>query len=225
VIYKETPAQAGEGYIAYTMPKPCWAILRFRIEPGLQGSGLHYQSRVRAESLLVRYQNEVERSVPVALQQGLYGWEVTDLIVTLIEGEHHVWHTHPLDFAVAAPMGIMAGLANTGTTLLEPMLRFRITVPEEAGGKVMNDLIQMRASLGIPITLKNRLTVEGILPVATSLDYAVKLGSLTGGRGMMTTFFAGYQPCPPDLQMSRPRRGVNPLDQSKYILSVRKALS
>jgi ribosomal protection tetracycline resistance protein len=224
VIYKETPSTAGEGYIAYTMPKPCWAILRFRIEPGQQGSGLRYQSLVRTESLLVRYQNEVERRMPEALQQGLYGWEVTDIIVTLIEGEHHVWHTHPLDFAVATPMGIMDGLAHTGTTLLEPLLRFRITVPEETGGKVMNDLIQMRATFDVPVTIKNRLTVEGILPVATSLDYAVKLGSLTGGRGTMTTFFAGYQPCPSDFQISRPRRGVNPLDQSKYILSVRKAL-
>lgn len=85
VIYKETPAQAGEGFIAYTMPKPCWAILRFLIEPGERGSGLTYSSVVRSERLLDRYQNEVARSVPEALQQGLFGWEVTDLKVTLIE--------------------------------------------------------------------------------------------------------------------------------------------
>jgi ribosomal protection tetracycline resistance protein len=224
VIYMETPAQAGEGYIAYTMPKPCWAILRFRIEPGEPGSGIQFHSQVRAENLLIRYQNEVERRVPEALQQGLLGWEVTDLIITLVEGEHHVWHTHPLDFAVATPMGIMNGLVNTGTTLLEPLLRFRITVPEELGGRILNDLVQMRASFEAPSTISNRLTVEGIIPVATSLDYSVKLGSLTGGRGTMTTFYAGYQPCPPDIQVSRPRRGVNPLDQSKYILSARKAL-
>jgi ribosomal protection tetracycline resistance protein len=28
VIYKETPVRSGEGFVAYTMPKPCWAILR-----------------------------------------------------------------------------------------------------------------------------------------------------------------------------------------------------
>jgi ribosomal protection tetracycline resistance protein len=224
VIYKETPTQAGEGYIAYTMPKPCWAILRFHIEPGKPGSGIQFHSQVRAENLLIRYQNEVERRVPEALQQGLLGWEVTDLIVTLVEGEHHVWHTHPLDFAVATPMGLMNGLANTGTTLLEPLLRFRITVPEELGGRVLNDLVQMRASFETPTSVLNRLTVEGVIPVATSLEYSVKLSSLTGGRGTITTFYAGYQPCPADVQVARPRRGVNPLDQSKYILSARKAL-
>ncbi|MCM3339560.1 GTP-binding protein [Paenibacillus sp. MER TA 81-3] len=111
------------------------AVLRFKIEPGPCGSGLQYDSQVRAENLLPQYQNEVARRVPQALQQGLYGWEVVDLKVTLIEGEHHVWHTHPLDFAVATPMGIMDGLVNTETMLLEPMLQFRITVPEEFGGK------------------------------------------------------------------------------------------
>ncbi|NOU84555.1 GTP-binding protein [Paenibacillus sp. LMG 31460] len=225
VIYKETPSQVGEGFIAYTMPKPCWAILRFHIEPGAPGSGLVYESLVRGEHLLVQYQNEVERRVPEALQQGLLGWEVTDLKVTLTYGEHHVWHTHPLDFAVATPMGIMQGLAQTGTTLLEPMLQVRITVPEEFGGKVLSDLVQMRAAFDPPQITGGRFVVEGRLPVATSLEYPVKLSAMSGGRGVITSSFAGYQPSPPDVHAERKRRGVNPLDQSKYILAVRKALS
>lgn len=225
VIYKETPATAGEGFVAYTMPKPCWAILRFRIEPGERGSGLTYSSTVRTENLLQRYQNEVERRVPEALEQGLYGWEVTDLHVTLIEGEHHVWHTHPLDFAVATPMGIMDGLANTGTRLLEPMLAFRISVPEHIGGRVLSDLSLMRGTFDSPVVRGGRFTVEGTVPLATSMDYPIRLRSLSGGQGTMTTRFACYRECPPDVHAERKRRGVNPLDRSNYILSVRNALS
>ncbi|MDO7908022.1 TetM/TetW/TetO/TetS family tetracycline resistance ribosomal protection protein [Paenibacillus sp. JX-17] len=224
VIYRETPRQAGEGYIAYTMPKPCWAILRFAIEPGAKGSGLQYSAQVRSEDLLPQYQNEVARRVPEALQQGLYGWEVVDLKVTLIEGEHHVWHTHPLDFAVATPMGIMNGLASVGTSLLEPILQYRITVPEENGGRVMNDIVQMRGSFDAPELQGDRVILQGRVPLATSMEYPVTLRSLTKGRGTMATFFAGYEPCPEDVHAERTRRGVNPLDQSKYILSVRKAL-
>ncbi len=188
VIYKETPARAGEGFIAYTMPKPCWAILRFQIEPGPPGSGLVYDSIVRSSDLLPQYQSETARRVPEALQQGLYGWEVTDLKVTLTEGQHHVWHTHPLDFAVATPMGIMNGT-------FEP-----------------------------PVLQGERMIIEGRLPLATSLDYPVSLSSYTKGRSTFTSFFAGYEECPPDVSAERTRRGVNPLDQAKYILSVRKAL-
>lgn len=188
VIYKETPARAGEGFIAYTMPKPCWAILRFQIEPGSPGSGLVYDSVVRSSDLLPQYQSETARRVPEALQQGLYGWEVTDLKVTLIEGQHHVWHTHPLDFAVATPMGIMDGLARVGTKLLEPILQVRIVVPEENGGRVMNDLVQMRGTFEPPVLQGERMIIEGRLPLATSLDYPVSLSSYTKGRSTFTSF-------------------------------------
>lgn len=188
VIYKETPARAGEGFIAYTMPKPCWAILRFQIEPGPPGSGLVYDSIVRSSDLLPQYQSETARRVPEALQQGLYGWEVTDLKVTLTEGQHHVWHTHPLDFAVATPMGIMDGLARVGTKLLEPILQVRIVVPEENGGRVMNDLVQMRGTFEPPVLQGERMIIEGRLPLATSLDYPVSLSSYTKGRSTFTSF-------------------------------------
>ncbi|AIQ39644.1 translation factor GTPase family protein [Paenibacillus sp. FSL R7-0297] len=224
VIYRETPSRAGEGYVAYLMPKPCWAILRFQIEPGPPGSGLVYESLVRSSDLLPQYQNETARRVPEALQQGLRGWEVTDLKITLVEGNHHVWHTHPLDFAVATPMAIMDGLAHTGTSLLEPVLQVRIVVPEENGGRVMNDLVQMRGTFEPPVLQGDRMIIEGRLPLATSLEYPVTLSSYTKGRSTFTSFFAGYEPCPPDVTAERTRRGVNPLDQAKYILSVRKAL-
>jgi ribosomal protection tetracycline resistance protein len=60
------------------MPKPCWAVLRFKLEPGERGSGLVYQSRVRKDDLLQRYQKQVEKRIPESLEQGLKGWEVTD---------------------------------------------------------------------------------------------------------------------------------------------------
>lgn len=224
VIYKETPKQAGEGFIAYTMPKPCWAILRFQIEPAPRGSGLQYEADVRAEDLLPQYQNEVARRVPEALTQGLYGWEVVDLRVKLVEGQHHVWHTHPLDFAVATPMGIMDGLNNVGTRLLEPVLAFRISVPEEYAGRVMNDLIQMRGTFEPPVLQGGRITMVGRVPMAESMEYTIELNSLTKGRGAIVTFFDGYEECPEGFVAERKRIGVNPLDQSKYILSVRKAL-
>ena len=39
-----------------------------------------------------------------------------------------------LDFVIATPMGIMDGLANTGTQLLEPILTFRISAPDDSAG-------------------------------------------------------------------------------------------
>ncbi|UOK65592.1 hypothetical protein MT997_15630 [Paenibacillus sp. OVF10] len=83
----------------------------------------------------------------------------------------------------------------------------------------------MRATFEAPVIGSGRCIIEGVMPLATSMDYPVKLRSETSGRGVLTTSFAGYQDCPADVKHARKRRGVNPLDQSKYILSVRNAIT
>ena len=88
----------------------------------------------------------------------------------------------------------------------------------------MSDLVVMRAIFEAPSLHGDRMTIHGRIPVATSLEYAIKLGSLTKGRASLSTFFDGYEECPPDVKAERTRRGVNPLDTSKYILSTRNAL-
>jgi ribosomal protection tetracycline resistance protein len=224
VIYKETPTKSATGYISYTMPKPCWAILEFYLKPLPRGSGLHTGGWVREEKLHQRYQNQVWQALPDALRQGPLGWEVTDLEVTLLNGEHHIFHTHPLDFVTATPMGIMNGLMNTGTTLLEPMTLCRISAPETLVSRILGDIVQMRGTFDSPAMANGSFHVEARLPVATSMDYSVKLGAMTGGRGHISQRFDGYEPCALELGATTPYRGVNPLDQAKYILSVRKAI-
>jgi ribosomal protection tetracycline resistance protein len=224
VIYKETILKEGYGFDAYTMPKPCWAILKFKMEPMPRGTGLIYESLVRTEKIKQRYQREVERRVPEALEQGLYGWQVIDLKITLTEGEDHIFHTHPGDFIVATPMAIMDGLRNVGTTLLEPMLKYRISVPEDCGGKILGEMVNMRGSFDTPVISKGVFTVEGEVPAATSLDFPVKLAMISSGRGNITTSFNGYKPCSLEQGAVRERVGINPLDRAKYILGIRSAL-
>ena len=224
VIYKETPTRAGRGFEAYTMPKPCWAVIDLWIEPGPRGSGLSYSSQVPNNQIFYRYQNHIETALPRALKQGLYNWEVTDLKVTLVGGEHHTIHTHPLDFFLATPMAVMNGLQHTGSTLLEPMQNVRISAPEEYVGKVIGDMIAMRGVFDSPVIAGGRFTMEARVPAAAFMEYTVRLASLTSGRGMVSTRFAGYEPCPLELGAEARRRGVNPLDREKWILTQRSAM-
>lgn len=225
VIYKETPSSWSLGFEAYTMPKPCWAIVKFEVEPLPYGSGLVYESRIRTEDIKPRYQREIEHQLPITLKQGLYGWEVIDLKVTLIAGEDHVMHSNPGDFLIATSMGIMNGLKNTGTTLLEPILNFRISVPEKVSGKVLNDIVQMRGSFDSPVVINGIFTVEGKMPAATSIEYGVRLGIISSGKGVMSTRLSSYNPVPLELGAIRERFGVNPLDRAKYILYARNAIN
>lgn len=225
VIYKETPSKTGEGYADYLAPKPCWAVLRFRIEPLPRGAGLVYESQASPARLLYRYQNHVETAVPEALLQGLFGWEVTDLKVTLLDGEHHHVHTHPLDFFVCTPMAIMDGLKNCGTTLLEPILRVRAVFDPALSGRVIGLLQNARGTLLSQAVRGERQLLEAEVPAADSLELPVEFAKLTGGRGSLSTVFSHYAPCPPGFTAERERIGANPLDRAKYILEKRNALA
>lgn len=224
VIYKERPSRRGTGYVDYTMPKPCWAILRFEIEPLETGSGVLFESRVRNEKIFTKYQLQVEQTIPEALRQGPKGWEVTDIKITLVDGEHHVSHTHPMDFILATPIGIMDALKNTGTDLMEPMNRFKITYPEEMSGRVIGEIIGMRGTFDSPLIKKGTVLMEGRYPVAEGIDFPARFSSVTGGRGTINTFFDGYDLCPPGAGLEVPFRGISPADREKYILHKRGAV-
>ncbi|NLD88444.1 MAG: TetM/TetW/TetO/TetS family tetracycline resistance ribosomal protection protein [Clostridiales bacterium] len=225
VIYKETISSSGYGYADYTMPKPCWAVIELKMEPRPRGSGVIFESTVRDDRIYYRYQHQVRQAIPDALKQGMYGWEVTDIAITLVGGSHHTVHTHPLDFIVATPMGIMDGLSRIGTTLLEPMLKVRVTVPEELSGRVIGDFIAMRGELDSPVIKAGTFVAEGILPVATSLNYSQELKIASAGQGFMTASQASYRECPIEMGNTTRRRGINPLDTAKYILWVRGAIT
>ena len=224
VIYKETIARPASGFVAYTMPKPCWAIMRFEIEPAPRGSGVTFKSTVPVRDILLRYQHQVEQALPLALHQGRLGWEVTDVNITLVDGNHHQFHTHPLDFIVATPWGIQDGLQRGGSTLLEPILEVRFLLPPDCVGRVMSDVALMRGEVTHTETDADRVLMTALVPVATSVDYASTLASATSGRGSMSVKLHGYRACPLELGATAARRSVDPLDTAKYILAARSAL-
>ncbi len=224
VIYKETVRTTATGFIDYTMPKPCWAIMTFRVEPAPRGSGVTFVSEVPFKDIMAKYQHQVQDTIPRALKQGRLGWEVTDVKITLISGEHHLEHTHPLDFVVATPMGIQNALHNAGSVLLEPILDATFIIPAENVGRVISDISTMRGEVTGTETMENRVTLKAMLPVSTSLKYATTLAMITGGKGAMNVRLHGYRECPVELGATAPRRSADPLDKARYILVIRNAI-
>ena len=224
ILYRESIAKKTTGFVAYTMPKPCWAIMEFEIEPAPRGSGVSFRSVVPVREIAARYQHQVEQALPLALAQGRLGWQVTDVKITLVGGNHHQFHTHPLDFIVATPMGIQDGLRRGGSVLLEPILDVRFIVPQDCVGRVMSDVNQMRGEVKETVFEGDRAVLKALIPVATSLDYSTTLAAATGGRGTMNVRLHGYEECALELGATARRRNVDPLDTSRYILAARSAL-
>jgi len=223
VVYKETISTKAEGYIRYWMPKPCWAIMTFLIEPAPLNSGVSYSSKVSQNDVHIKYQNEIERTLPKALAQGILGWEVTDVKITLIKGEDHNVHSRPGDFNLATPMGIMQGLKAGGTHLLEPILSFEIKAHEGLLGKIASELSTRRAVFDSPQFTEDVFHIKGRIPVASSLDFSIKLNAITSGKVRLRMQFYGYDTCPKGEGAIREYKGVNPLDDAQWILHRRGA--
>ena len=166
-----------------------------------------------------------EGHIEQAFGQGIKGWEVTDLKVTLVDGSDHVLHSRPGNFILATNIAVLKGLQETETILLEPMLAYRIAAPGEHVGKVTSDIIEMRGTFEPAELSDGHFVLRGRLPLATSMDYAIRLGALTAGRAKLSLRFDGYDPCPPGEGVVRPYKGICPLDRAKYILKMRGAIT
>jgi ribosomal protection tetracycline resistance protein len=223
VIYKETPSKSAKGYVRYWMPKPCWAIMTFLIEPAPLGSGVSFTSNVRTSDISNKYINEVKRAIPWSLKQGIHGYEVTDLSITLIEGSEHTVHSNPGDFLLATPMGVLRGLENAGTDLLEPMYAFEIKANQDLLGPVSSDLNQMNAQIDSTVFDTDFFFIEGSVSVANAMNYSIKFNATTSGKGRLKLTLDGYKKTTTTADKIRDYKGVSPLDESQWILHMRGA--
>ena len=226
ILYRETVSAPVEGYVAYLAPKPCWAVIQVRIEPLPRGSGVQFVCPLTPKQLPIRYQRQIENALPLALKQGVFGYEVTDVKITILYGEHHEIHTHPLDFIVALPMAVMDALDKGNNQRLEPVMETDFLLPGQFLGRVMSDVEKMRGQvLEVSRTAdERRAKMHCLIPMAEMLHYSEDLRRLTGGQGGMTMRLHGYQDAPASCDQVCPRRSVDPRDTSKYILAARSAL-
>lgn len=223
VIYKEKPAHEAVGKDVYTMPKPCWAVVELKVEPLPAGSGIVFESLLKEKELPYRYQNHIRQSLMDTVSQGIYGWEVTDAKFTLVGGQSHHVHTHPLDFFVATPVAVLRALTESESMLMEPYVKISLSAAEQFMGKVMGHIVNMRGEFEAPIIEDGMFFLEAVVPLRDSMEYPVTFRSLTSGQGSYSMELDSYRPCEKGFLETLPRRGVNPLDHAKWILSCRSA--
>ncbi|MFZ5966499.1 MAG: tetracycline resistance ribosomal protection protein [Bacillota bacterium] len=218
-IYKETPKNIGSAIIRmWEELNPFCATVGLKIEPAESGTGLIYNSEVSTGSLPKSFQNAIEEAVIKTSKQGLFGWEVTDVKVTLTCGEFYSPMSTPADFRNVTPMVFMEALYKAKTNLLEPLHEFELRVPSAVLSKAIWDLETMRATFDNPIVIEDEFLIKGLIPVENSKEYKLKLSSYTEGKGMFITKFYGYKEAPSEFSKNRPKTTYDPLNKKEYLL-------
>ena len=168
-----------------------------RFEPLPRGSGYEFVDEIKGGSIPRQYIPAVDKGVQEGLERGiLAGFPVTDLRATVYDGKYHSVDSDELSFRMAGIMAVRAAAPSMRATLLEPIVKAQITVPEDYMGDVIGDLNAKRGRvLGMDSDGRYRI-VTAEVPLAEMQRYAIDLRSMTGGRGSFEMEFDHYEEVP-----------------------------
>ncbi|WP_329069644.1 translation factor GTPase family protein [Streptomyces sp. NBC_01429] len=200
-------------------PNPFFATVGLRIDPAPAGKGIDFRLEVELGSMPYAFMKAVEDTARDTLTQGTHGWQVRDGVVTLTHSGFDSRLSTAGDFRNLTPLVLMEALRRAGTTVYEPMHRFRLDLPADTHGSVLPLLTRLRA---IPETLTGRgasYLLEGDIPAARVHELEQRLPALTRGESLLESAFAHYRPVTGPAP-ARPRTDHDPLHRKDYLLRV-----
>ena len=212
VIYLEKPLQKADYTIHIEVPpNPFWASIGLSITPLPIGSGIQYESKVSLGYLNQSFQNAVREGINYGLEQGLYGWEVTDCKICFEYGVYYSPVSTPSDFRFLAPIVLEQTLKKAGTQLLEPYCSFILFTPQGYFSRAYNDAQKHCAIIETSQSKNDEVIFTGHIPVRCINEYRNTLTLYTNGQAVFLTEFKDYQiaTCEPVIQSRRPNNRID----------------
>ncbi|MBV8652050.1 MAG: hypothetical protein JO255_11330 [Alphaproteobacteria bacterium] len=198
VAYRETITQPSEITYAYKKqygPKGEFAQVKMRFEPLPVGTGFEFVNEADDRNVPEEYIPGVEKGILGAMRTGvLAGFPVIDFRAVLYDGQYHDIDSSPFAFENATRAAFREGVIKARPTLLEPIMRVEVTMPDELRSTVIDDLKRRRGVLIEAETSDQRVTAT--VPLANMFGYAATLNAITDGAGSWSMRFATYAPLP-----------------------------
>ena len=225
VLYAKTKTNV-TGNSSPISSNPFLATVGLRLDPAPIGSGIEFRLDVDVRLVPIyiyktvdTFVDHMRQYVRETLQEGLFGWQVTDCTVTMIDSGYRAPGSTAADFRSLTPLVLMSALRHAGTVVCEPMHRFHLEIPTDTFGAAVPVLARLHA---IPQTQELRgpsYVLEGEIPASRVHELQQLLPALTRGEGVLECAFDRYQPVDGTIP-TRPRTDNNPLDRKEYLLHV-----
>ncbi len=202
-ICVERPGGSGAAVEALgAASNPFVATVGLRIEPAPPHSGVTFRSEViKIETIplfiyksVSLFEQAIENAVREALGRGLYGWEVTDCVVTLTHSGYASPTSMARDFRLLTQRVLAGALREAGTVVCEPLLHFSLEIPAETLGSILPVLARFGAVPQAPEMHGASCTLEGEIPAARVHELQQQLPILTNGDGVLDYAFDRYEP-------------------------------
>nr|WP_325229277.1 elongation factor G [uncultured Oscillibacter sp.] len=200
VAYKETIKKTVEQDTKYARQsggKGQYGHVKIRVEPNESGKGYEFVNAIVGGAVPKEYIPAVDAGIQGAMNAGVMaGFPVVDVKVTLYDGSYHEVDSSEMAFKIAGSMAFKEACRKAGATLLEPIMKVSVIVPDEYLGTVIGDLTARRGQIQGQEARPGAQQVDALVPLANMFGYATDLRSSTQGRGQYSMEPHSYEEIP-----------------------------
>ena len=200
VAYKETIRKAVEQDTKYARQsggKGQYGHVKIRVEPNESGKGYEFVNAIVGGAIPKEYIPAVDAGIQGAMSAGvLAGFPVVDVKVTLFDGSYHEVDSSEMAFKIAGSMAFKEACRKANPTILEPIMKVSVVVPDEYMGVVIGDVTARRGNILGQITRTGSVQVDANVPLSSMFGYATDLRSKTQGRGQYSMEPSHYTELP-----------------------------
>lgn len=205
ISYRETVSAKSEGH--YRHKKQTGGAGQFgevylRIEPLERGAGFEFVNDTFGGSVPAQFIPAIEKGVRQVLAEGaISGHPIQDVRVAVTDGKYHPVDSKEVAFVIAARMAFKDAVAKARPTILEPIVKLEITVPEQKMGDIAGDLSGKRGRIhGTDMLPGGLMVIKAQAPLAELTQYQNQLKSVTAGQGSFVMELSHYDPVPGHVQ-------------------------
>jgi elongation factor G len=174
---------------------------RIKMEPLPRGGQFEFVNEIFGGAIPRNFIPAVEKGILEAAARGfLAGYPVVDFRVILYDGSYHEVDSNELSFKMAGRIAFKKAVEAAKATLLEPIMKVEITVPDEFAGGIMGDLNSRRGRIQGMDNKGGKTIVRAEVPMAEMLTYGADLTSMTQGRGSFSMEMDHYDIVPAQQQ-------------------------
>lgn len=178
-----------------------YGVCKIKMEPLPRGQNFEFVNDIFGGAIPKNFIPAVEKGIRDAAGRGyLAGYPMVDFRVTLYDGSYHDVDSNDLSFQLAGRLAFKKAMEQAKPTLLEPIMKVEITVPDEFAGSIMGDLNSRRGRIQGMDNKGGNTVVKAEVPMAEMLTYGVELTSMTQGRGSFAMEMSHYDIVPQQLQ-------------------------
>ena len=204
VAYKETikkAVQQDTKYARQSGGKGQYGHVKIRVEPNESGKGYEFVNEVVGGAIPKEYIPAVDAGIQGAMLSGVVaGYPVVDVKVTLYDGSYHEVDSSEMAFKIAGSMAFKEACRKADPTLLEPIMKVCVIVPEEYMGDVIGDLNSRRGQIQGFEARSGAQQIDAFVPLSEMFGYATDLRSRTQGRGQYTMEPSHYIEIPKNIR-------------------------